>query len=179
MPESIAIEADEYIFTLAAALSEVSILPEPLTYYRIHGGNLFQIAGFNPEAMLRKQKSIEILARALTERLTEFGLEKGAVAATVDAVQLEADLLRLQATGGFPWETVLAEWKFYRIVHQDASASHRMFKLASLIPALFCPPRLFYSVRRKLAANPFYLNVRKVVFPIPEPRHVTRSRREA
>jgi glycosyltransferase involved in cell wall biosynthesis len=179
VPESIAIEADEYIFTLAAALSEVSILPEPLTYYRIHGGNLFQLAGFNREGMLRKQKSIEILARALAERLTQFGLARDAVAATVEAVQLEADLLRLQTKGGFPWETVRVEWKFYGIVHQDASASHRIFKLASLVPALFCPPRLFYSVRRKLAANPFYLNVRKVVFPIPEPRHVTRSRREA
>jgi glycosyltransferase involved in cell wall biosynthesis len=179
VPEAIAIEADEYIFTLAAALSEVSILPEPLTYYRIHGGNLFQLAGFNREGMLRKQKSIEILARALAGRLTQFGLARDAVEATVEAVQLEADLLRLQAKGGFPWETVRAEWKFYGIVHQDASASHRVFKLASLVPALFCPPRLYYSIRRKFAASPFYLNARKVVFPIPEPRHVTRSRREA
>ena len=107
----------------------------------------------------------------------KFGLARDAVAATVEAVQLEADLLRLQVEGGFPWETVRAEWKFYGIVHQDASMSHRIFKLASLVPALFCPPRLFYSVRRKLAANPFYLNVRKIVFPVPEPRHVTRSRR--
>ncbi len=46
IPESIIIEADEYIFTLAAALSEVSILGEALTFYRIHGGNLYQITGF-------------------------------------------------------------------------------------------------------------------------------------
>ena len=45
VPESIVIEADEYIFTLAAALSAVSILGEPLTFYRIHGGNLFQLSG--------------------------------------------------------------------------------------------------------------------------------------
>jgi glycosyltransferase involved in cell wall biosynthesis len=179
VPESIAIEADEYIFTLAAALSEVSILPEPLTYYRIHAGNLFQLAGFNREAVFRKQKSIETLAQAIAERLTQFGLGKEAVAAVVEAVQLEADLLRLQAIGGFPWETARVEWKFYGIVHQDASASHRIFKLATLVPALLCPPRLFYRVRRKLAASPLYLNVRKVVFPVPEPRHVTRSRREA
>jgi hypothetical protein len=53
------------------------------------------------------------------------------------------------------------------------------FALASLLPALVCPPRLYYSVRRKFAANAYYLNARKVVFPIPEPRHVTRSGREA
>jgi glycosyltransferase involved in cell wall biosynthesis len=175
IPESIVIEADEYIFTLAAALSVVSVLPEPLTYYRIHGGNLFQLSEFNREGVLRKQRSIEILAQAIAGRLTEFGLAKDAVAAVVEAVQLEADLLRLQAKGGFPWETARAEWKFYRIVHQDGSIPHRIFKLASLVPALFCPPRLYYRVRRKFAANQFYLNARKVVFPIPEPRHVTRS----
>jgi glycosyl transferase family 2 len=179
MPETIAIEADEFIFTLAAALSDVSILPEALTFYRIHGGNLFQLAGFNREGMLRKQENIEILAKALAERLNQSGVAKDAVAAVVEAVQLEADLLRLQAQGGFPWETVRAEWKFYRIVHQDAPASHRIFKLASLLPALFCPPRLYYSVRRKFAANRFYLNARKIAFPVPQSRHVTRSRREA
>ena len=46
IPEAIVIEADEYIFTLAAALSEVSILGEALTFYRIHAGNLFQVTGF-------------------------------------------------------------------------------------------------------------------------------------
>ena len=65
VPESIVIEADEYIFTLAAALSVVSILGEPLTFYRIHAGNMFQLSGFNKESMLRKQKSMEFLAQAI------------------------------------------------------------------------------------------------------------------
>lgn len=179
VPESIIIEADEYIFTLAAAISVVSIVSEPLTFYRIHSENLFQISGFKRELVLRKQKSMEILAKALRERLFGLGLEKRAVVAVVEAVQLEADLLRLSTQGGFPWETVRAEWKFYRIVHEDASLSHQMFKVASLIPALFCSPRLYYNVRRRLAANHLYLRARKVVFPIPQPQHVRRSRREA
>jgi glycosyltransferase involved in cell wall biosynthesis len=178
VPESIVIEADEYIFTLAAAFSVVSILGESLTFYRIHGGNLFQMSEFNKESILRKQKSIEILAQALSERLSKFGLAKDATGAVVEAVQLEADLLRLQAKGGFPWETVRAEWKFYRIVHQqDGSVSHMIFKLASLAPALFCSPRLYYNVKRRFAANKFYLRARKIFFPVPEPEHVTRSRR--
>jgi len=179
IPESIVIEADEYIFTLAACLSEVSILPEPLTFYRIHSGNLFQVAGFDRERVARKQRSLQTLARAIFERLSQFELSKGAISAVVEAVQSEADLLRLQLEGGFPWETVRAEWSFYRIVHQDGPVSHRIFKLASLLPALFCPPRLYYGIRRKCASNRFYLSLRKVVFPVPQPRHVTRSRREA
>jgi len=177
VPESIVIEADEYIFTLAAALSVALILGEPLTFYRIHAGNLFQLSEFNKESILRKQKSIEILAQALSERLSRLGLAKNAIHAVVEAVQLEADLLRLQVKGGFPWETVRAEWKFYRIVHQDGSVSHMIFKLASLVPALFCPPRLYYNVRRRFGANKFYLRARKIFFPVPEPQHVTRSRR--
>jgi glycosyltransferase involved in cell wall biosynthesis len=178
VPESIVIEADEYIFTLAAALSVVSILGEPLTFYRIHAGNLFQLSGFKKESMLRKQKSIEILAHAISERLSLLGLSKNVVKAVVEAVQLEADLVRLQVKGGFPWETVRAEWKFYRIVHEDAPLSHVVFKLVSLFPALLCPPRLYYAARRKLATNPIYLQTRKFMFPVPEPQHIARSRRE-
>jgi hypothetical protein len=179
VPESIVIEADEYIFTLAAAFSVVSILSEPLTFYRIHAGNLFQLSGFKEESMLRKQKSIEILAHAISKRLSQFGLEQNIVKAVAETVQLEADLIRLQVQGGYPWETVRAEWKFYRIVHQDGTLSHMIFKLGTLIPALFCPPRLYYNFRRELAANDFYLRARRVFFPVPEPRHMSRSRREA
>jgi hypothetical protein len=178
VPESIVIEADEYIFTLAAALSVVSILGEPLTFYRIHTGNLFELSGFKKEPMLRKQKSIQILAHAFSERLLLLGLSKNVVKAVVEAVQLEADLMRLQVKGGFPWETVCAEWKFYRIVHEDAPLSHVVFKLVSLSPALLCPPRFYYAARRKLATNPIYLQTRKFMFPVPEPHHIARSRRE-
>ncbi len=177
IPESIVIEADEYIFTLAAAMSEASIVGEALTFYRIHAGNLFQISGFQKGPLLRKQQSLEHLASALTEKLGQFGLEEKIVATAVDAVQLEADMLRLQAEGGFPWETVSTEWNFYRIVHEDASITHRVFKFASLFPALLFPPRLYYRLRRKLAANGFYLSCRKFIFPVPEPQHVTRTRR--
>jgi len=177
VPEALIIEADEYIFTLAAALSVVSILGEPLTFYRIHSGNLFQLSGLSKESMLRKQKSMESLAQALAARLSAFGMPKDAVNAVVEHVQSEADLMRLQTKGGLPWETVRAEWSFYRVVHEDGTLSHRIFKIASLLPALLCPPRLYYNLRRKFAANKFFARARKVFFPVPEPRHVTRSRR--
>jgi glycosyltransferase involved in cell wall biosynthesis len=177
VPKALVIEADEYIFTMAAALSVASIVGESLTFYRIHSGNLFQLSGFKKEAVLRKQKCMESLARAIADGLFQLGLAKDIVRAVVEAVQVEADLMRLQLSGGLPWETVRAEWKFYRILHEDGPVSHRLFKLASLGPALFFPPRLFYIVRRKLAGNEFYLRARKFFFPVPEFQHVTRSRR--
>jgi glycosyltransferase involved in cell wall biosynthesis len=177
IPESIRIEADEYIFTLAAALSDVSILGEALTFYRIHSGNLFQLSGFQKGPFHRKRESLEHLASALSEKLHQLGLQADVVGATVDAVQTEADLLRLQVDGGFPWETFRAEWKFYRIVHEDASAAHQLFKCATLMPALFSPPRLYYRIRRRLATNAIYLKLRKAFFPIPQAQHITRARR--
>jgi glycosyltransferase involved in cell wall biosynthesis len=177
VPESIVIEADEYIFTLAAALSEASIVGEALTFYRIHSGNLFQVSGFQSGPLLRKRKCLEHLASALTAMLLQLGLQRKIVEAAIDAVQAEADQLRLQQDGGFPWETVRTEWKFYRIVHEDAAFSHRLFKFATLFPALLIPPRVYYGLRRRLAANALYLRVRKSFFPIPQSQHLTRSRR--
>ena len=45
VPEGLSIEADEYLFTLSAVLADALILPEALTYYRLHGANLYQMAG--------------------------------------------------------------------------------------------------------------------------------------
>src|SRR5580692_7426312 len=39
VPESLVFEADEFLFTIAAVLSEVVILAEPLTFYRHHSAN--------------------------------------------------------------------------------------------------------------------------------------------
>ena len=177
VPETIFIEADEYIFTLAAALSEVSIVGETLTFYRIHAGNLYQMTGFRKSSHLRKRKSLEYLVSALSAKLRQFGLKDDAVSATIEPIQAEADQSRLQVEGGYPWETVRTEWIFYRIVHEDAPVTHKFFKFATLLPALFVPPRLYYGLRRKLAASNWYLRFRKSFFPIPQPQHTTRARR--
>src|SRR5579863_4455404 len=74
IPESIVVEADEYLFTLAAVLASVQILSEPLTYYRLHDGNLYQMSRMDPERMRRKQKVIEILRQSLSGELERHGL---------------------------------------------------------------------------------------------------------
>jgi glycosyltransferase involved in cell wall biosynthesis len=177
VPESIIIEADEYLFTLAAALSVVSILAEPLTYYRIHAGNLYQLSGFRRESVVRKQKSLDGLARSLSDRLCALGIQKDAVRCVCEHVQLDADQLRLQMGEGAPWETFRTEWKSYRIVDDDASWAHRIFKFVTLLPALISPPRAYYKLRRMLAGNESYLRARRVFFPIPKPKHLIHSRR--
>lgn len=175
VPETIRIEADEFVFTMAAALGEVEILPEALFFYRLHRGNFFSQHGFNESSVRRKQQSIAELAKNLARRLPESGASEEAIHAVVHAVQVEADQLRLSIDGGLPWETVTTELAMYRLLHSDAPWTHRGFKYATLLPAYVVSPRFYYAVRRWLAGNDWYMKTRQIVFPVPEPEHLKRS----
>ncbi len=166
---------DEYLFTLAAASSTALILPEALTFYRIHDANLFQISGFNEDSVRKKQNVLACLARELGQRLLDLGVPAAAREIVTESVSVEADQLRLMVDGGYPWTTVRTEFAMYRILHEGASVAQWMFKCLSLLPALFLPPRLFYRIRRSVAANRFYLRARKSLLPIPQPAHTVRQ----
>jgi glycosyltransferase involved in cell wall biosynthesis len=175
VPEVIRIEADEYVFTMAAALSGVYILPEALFHYRIHGNNQFSLTGFNENRVRRKQQSLAHLADHLETRLRGTEINEEVVRTAVQAVRVEADQLRLSIDGGHPWETVKAELAMYHLLHQDASWTHRAFKYTTTFPAYFLPPRLYYGARRWLAASVIYRRSRRIFFPVPQPRHIKRS----
>jgi hypothetical protein len=172
VPEAIAIEADEYLFTLAAVLSPVRILPETLTYYRLHDANLYQISEMDRVRTMRKQTVIAALADALSGALVQRGVSSEVRAVLIDAVRAEADQLRLALGNGWPWETVRTEWAIYRTLHPDAALSHRVFKVLALLPALALPPAIFYQVRRKIAGSDLYLRARKRWLPVPQMTHI-------
>src|SRR5262249_9103202 len=65
VPEAIRIEADEFVFTMAAAFGDVEILPEALFYYRLHAANNYSQRGFDAENIRRKQQYIAYLAESL------------------------------------------------------------------------------------------------------------------
>jgi glycosyltransferase involved in cell wall biosynthesis len=168
IPESIAIEADEYLFTLAAVLAPAQILPEALTYYRLHDANLYQMSTTDPERIRRKQKVIEILFQSLSDELERYGVPEEVRRILVGIVRAEADQLRLSLGEGWPWETVQTEWFIYRTLHPDSSFPHRIFKVLSLLPALTIPPGAFYQIRSKVAGSGFYLRARKRLLPMPD-----------
>ena len=175
VPEGIEIQADEYLFTLAAALACARILPEALTYYRLHEGNSFQLPSHDPQKLRRKQKSLEILAKSLLEELERFGVELSVRNAVVEYTQASADQLRLALDGGWPWETAKTEWKIYRVVHPDAPLSHRVFKVAVLLGALVVTPRRFYRAQRALAQSVLYRRARSRWLPVPKMQHIQRN----
>jgi hypothetical protein len=167
VPEALVFEADEYLFTLAAVMSEVVTLKEPLTCYVIHGSNLYVSAGSGKAGLRRKQQVMAALASSLQKALRAQGLPTDVVDCVVEIVQAEADQFRLMLDGGAPWETVRAENKLFEALHDDASKSQKFFRALSMIPALVLPPRWFYAGRRWLGDQTWYRNVRQEALPVP------------
>ena len=168
VPTALVIEADEYLFTLAAARSEIIILREPLTCYHIHGGNLFQSGGAGQAGLRRKQNVLAALAASLQETLPAQGLSQEVVQCVVEIVQTEADQIRLMLDGGAPWKTLQTENKLYEILHGDAPRPHRLFRAATMLPAMVLPPRWFYAMRGWAASNGWYRRIRKRAMPVPK-----------
>lgn len=178
VPEAIRIQADEYLFTLAAVLAEVRILPEALTFYRLHEANRFQLAEKADAASVRsKQQSLSLLATNIDEKLKEFGFEKTVRRTVVEYTEACATQLRLALEGGWPWETAKTEWALYRVLHPDAGLPHRVFKLLTLAGALITPPRMYYGMRGAVARNGAYRKARERLFPAPSMEHIEKERR--
>jgi GT2 family glycosyltransferase len=175
VPETIRIEADEYIFSLSAVLGPVRILPEALTFYRLHDANLYQMSQMDRGRAQRKQQAIAALAAELSAELARRGAAEDVRRILAGTVRNEADQLRLALGSGWPWETVRTEWAIYRMLHPDAAFSHKIFKVMSLLPALVVPPGAFYSTQRKLAGSSFYLRARKRVLPVPQMTHIEKA----
>ena len=168
VPELLTIEADEYLFTLAAALSELVIFPDVLTYYRQHGGNLYNAAGGDANGLRRKQRVVTGLAAALRRELPARDVPADAVECVCEILEREAEQIRLMLDGGAPWETLRVESAIYRIMHGDAPLAHRLFRFGTMIPSLLLPPRWFYSSRRWLGKQTWYQRNRQKVLPVPK-----------
>ena len=179
VPETLRFEADEYVFTLAALLTDAMILNQPLTFYRLHSGNLFQIAARNVDKTQNKQRILEALVDALELRMKAMGVSEDIAETLLEAVQIEADILRLVVESGFPWQTVDTELKIMRVFHGDASLWQHLFSYARLLPACFMPSASYYRWRHRISRLEFYKALRGKFMPFPVPSHVARHDKPA
>jgi glycosyltransferase involved in cell wall biosynthesis len=156
VPEAIRVQADEYLFTLAAVLTPARILPEPLTFYRFHDANGFQFSDMDPAKLRNLNSSMLALAKALSDALNRLPVDSGARRAILEIVFADAARTRLYVDGGWPWETLAAEWTFRRVHGQFSSPLSALRNALALAPALFLPPRAFYNMRSRIGrARPF------------------------
>jgi glycosyltransferase involved in cell wall biosynthesis len=167
VPEALVFEADEYLFSMAAALGKSAILPDALTHYRVHAGNLFLAAGASEAGERRKAKVLAALAQALRAKLPVTGAPQAAIDTVLEIVDAEAAQLRLKLDGGWPWETFQTEQTIYRVQHYDASTRSKIFRTLSMAPALALPPKWFYAARRWLGAQSWYKRARAKAVPVP------------
>jgi hypothetical protein len=167
VPAALVFEADEYLFTMAAALEPFVLLPDALTHYRVHARNLFLGAGASEAGERRKARVIAELARALRVSLPGTGAPQAVVEQILEIVEAEAAQLRLKLDGGWPWETFQTERAIYRVQHHDASSRSKVFRTLSMVPALVLPPRWFYGGRQWLGAQKWYRRARARAVPVP------------
>jgi cellulose synthase/poly-beta-1,6-N-acetylglucosamine synthase-like glycosyltransferase len=148
IPEELTIEADEYIFTLAPALAPAMILNEPLCYYGIHSGNLFQFGKFEPVKARRKMNVLDVLLRELPPKLRKFGASEDIIATLFQGTQVEAGRIRLSLDGGSPLQAFSVERAAFKASYRQVTWRYRLFRAFVLLQTLLLPPRLFYRLRR-------------------------------
>jgi hypothetical protein len=175
IPEALVIEADEFLFTLGALFSEVLLLREPLTFYRLQGQNLFQLSGNNLASLRRKHVVLTALSESLSHRFAEESVSREVSDAVIESIQADADSLRLYLGDATRLGTIRTELRTYRIMHEDASALRWVLKCLSLFPALFISPKQYVVWKERLASNSIYRRTRQRFLPHLGPTHVDRT----
>jgi len=151
VPEGIVIEADEYLATLAVAISGALVIDQPLTNYRFHHGNLYQYGTYNLKKARRKSDALGCLIRDLPDRLESFGISPQIIDALLENRRIEAERMRLSVYGGNPWQTFRVERKAWRLRFDRCSFGYRIFQAMVLGIALIMPPQIYYRIRASYA----------------------------
>lgn len=147
IPESLVIEADEFMSTMSAAYSTAGLIEQPLTFYRLHDDNLFQVRKRDQGKSRRIQEVLTELAKNLRVRLAAASIAPGLIRAIVEPLEVDSKQLHLMLDGGMPWETFRTERAKLRLSYESGSAGYWMFKAAVLACTLALPPRSFYKLR--------------------------------
>lgn len=147
IPETLLVEADEFMSTMAVAKSGGVILKQPLTFYRLHAGNLFYFASHDEEKSRRKMSVLCHLGDALRSQLQQELPSRDIAEAVVLPIEIEARRLKLSLDGGWPWETVRIERASLRLAYKHMGWKYRLFKIFPLFLMMVLPPKRFYKVR--------------------------------
>jgi glycosyltransferase involved in cell wall biosynthesis len=153
IPEGLVVEADEFMSGLAVAYGGAVLLPEALTYYRIHADNLYQFRANDASRIRKKMNVIACLAREWPTRLAAAGVGPEEIEIIVAPTRSMATRMRLMLDGGWPWETYLAERAELQLAYRRMGLGYRLYKEAVLTAALLMPPRWFYRLRDWYSAN--------------------------
>ena len=147
VPESLVVEADEFISIMSVAYSAAGLLQQPLTFYRLHANNLFQVRRKDEVKLRRIQMVLAALARELRVRLGSSAVGSEIIDAIVEPLDVGSTRLRLTLDGGTRWETFQTERADFRIAYKKGSPAYRLFQNFVLGCTLALSPKSFYRLR--------------------------------
>lgn len=147
IPESLVVEADEFMSIMSIAVSAGGLIQEPITFYRLHENNLFQIREASETKTRRIQKVLASLAEQLRIRLASVSISPAVIQAIVEPLDVDSKRLKLMLDGGRTWDTFQVERAQFRLAYNKTSVAYRMFKAIVLAFTLVLPPRTFYVLR--------------------------------
>jgi len=146
IPDSLVVEADEFMSIMSTAYSTAALIQQPLTFYRLHHDNLFQIRKPDQAKTRRIQTVLAALAKQLPIRLASASVAPEVIHAIVEPLDIDSRRLLLMLDGGMPWETFQVERAKFRLAYKSGSAAYWTFKAGVLALALVLPPRCFYQL---------------------------------
>ena len=147
VPESLVVEADEFLSIMSAAYSASGLIQQPLTFYRLHADNLFQVRTKDEVKQRRIQKVLTALAEELRIRLDSAAIPPEIIEAVVQPLDVGSRRLRLMLDGGTRWEAFRAERAEFQISYKQSSPAYWLFKGLVLACTLTIPPKNFYRLR--------------------------------
>jgi glycosyltransferase involved in cell wall biosynthesis len=147
IPEILVFSADSAI-TVAAMAKGALVLPEPLSYYRFHSGNLWSVDPSDREKLRRKSEMDEAMYEVLYPMLRRLGIAEESIRALLDHGATEARRFGLRTFGGSRLKTLRTETGVFHAEFRKPSLGYLLFKYLLMAPAaLLLPPQRFYQAR--------------------------------
>jgi len=147
IPEMLVFSADSPIANASMAMG-VRVLPQPLSYYRIHSDNLYALTSENPAKLQRKYEMDDVMYSVLWPLLLRMGVPSECVSAFIDPAWTWINRQSLSTFGGSRLKTFRTEMRDFRSAYKNPSFGYRLFKYLVMGPAtLVLSPRRFYKLR--------------------------------
>jgi len=153
VPEDLVFEADEYLWSIGAALTDIIALDQSLFYYRMHDANMYMDSRDSDAAAERRYHVMACLGREVPPRLAALGIPGEIADAALLSMNLEIEMLRLRVKGGWSWEMFRAERATARYSYASSSLGYRAFKTFSLALSLVLPPKTYCRLKRWYGAR--------------------------
>ncbi len=153
LPEELVFEADEYLWSVGAALTDVMVLDQALFFYRFHDSNFFMGSQDSDTVAARRYRVMSCLWRELPPRLAALGISPEIAEAALFSLKLDVEMLRLRVEGGWSWEMYRVERATARYSYSSAGPGYHAFKTFSLALALVLPPKTYCRLKRWYSAR--------------------------